>query len=71
MNKKQKFFMQLMAVFCLAAAGVLWYMEYVGFAIFYIVLAILDFMLSLRKKPFSFGIQQPNNPQEKSDEKKE
>ena len=71
MNKKQKFFMQLMAVFCLAAAGVLWYMGYLGFAIFYVVLAILYFLLSLRKKPFTFGIQQPMNPQGKPEEKKE
>jgi hypothetical protein len=57
-----------LGIFCLIAAGICWNLGYKGFAIFYIIVAIFDFFLSLRKKPITFGIQQPakkENPERK------
>lgn len=63
MPKQFKIMLLAMGVFCLIAAVLCWNLGYKGFAIFYIVVAIFDFLLSLRKKPISFGMKQPKeNP---------
>lgn len=59
MHRQFKIMLVALGIFCLIGAGICWSLGYKGFSIFYVALAIFDFLLSLRKKPITFGIQQP------------